>query len=72
MILLKLLLNGLGLTGSGYLLYFDVGGWKGNALWYVMIGYWAVGTIRALVKLYFEIKEGQIELEAKRSRYKND
>jgi len=70
MILLKAVLNGLGVTGTGLLLYNNVLGWRGNFLWVLMGLFWLVQFIRACLKLYFEFKEGQIELEAKRARYK--
>jgi hypothetical protein len=72
MIVLKLIANALGLTGTGYLLYFKIGGWHANVLWITMALYWAVQFARACVKLYFEIKEGQIELRAKARRYEKD
>jgi hypothetical protein len=68
----KMIMNGLGLTGTGYLLYFRIGGWHANVLWYVMAAYWTVQFARACVKLYFEFKEGQIELKAKARRYDRD
>lgn len=68
----KIIMNALGFTGTGYLLYFQVGGWHANVLWIVMALYWAVQFARACVRLYFEIKEGQIELRAKARRYDKD
>jgi hypothetical protein len=72
MIVIKLIANALGLTGTTYLLYFKIGGWHANVLWIVMAAFWAVQFARACVKLYFEIKEGQIELRAKARRYEKD
>jgi hypothetical protein len=68
----KIIMNALGLSGTGYLLYFRIGGWHANVLWYVMAAYWAVQFARACVKLYFEFKDGQIELRAKARRYDKD
>lgn len=72
MIYLKIVAYMLGLTGTGWLLYFRVGGWKADALWFAMAGFWAVQFLRACMKLWFEYKTEQIELEAKRERYKRD
>jgi hypothetical protein len=72
MTVFKIIANALGLSGTGYLLYFRVGGWHANVLWIVMAAYWAVQFARACVKLYFEIKESQIELRAKARRYEKD
>jgi hypothetical protein len=70
-IILKALMYAAGATGSGYLLYFRVGGWKADGLWIIMGLFWFVQLLRACAKLYFEIKEGQIELQEKRARYNN-
>lgn len=72
MTIFKIIANGFGLTGTGYLLYFNVGGWHANVLWYVMAAFWTVQFARACLKLYFEFKEGQIELRAKARRYDKD
>jgi hypothetical protein len=72
MTLFKMLANAAGFTGTGYLLYFRIGGWHANVLWWVMAAFWAVQFARACMKLYFEWKEGQIELKAKARRYDRD
>lgn len=70
--ILKVAGYSLGVTGSGWLLYFNVGGWKADVLWLVLAAFWFVQTLRACMKLWFEYREGQIELEEKRARYKKD
>lgn len=70
--ILKIVAYSLGLSGSGWLLYFRIGGWKADALWIILAGFWLVQMARACLKLYFEYKEGQIELAEKRDRYKKD
>jgi hypothetical protein len=70
--ILKIVAYSLGLGGSGWLLYLQVGGWKANALWVLMGGFWLVQTLRACVKLYYEVKEKEIELAEKRRRYDKD
>lgn len=72
MTLLKALLNGMGVTGTSLLLYFNVGGWKANILWVLMGLFWAVQFLRACLKLYFEYKDGQIEMKAKARRYEQE
>lgn len=69
---LKIVAYTLGISGTSWLLYFQVGGWKANILWALAGLFWLVQLARALVKLYFEIKDGQIELQEKRARYKKD
>lgn len=71
-VIYKIVAYSLGLSGSGYLLYFNVGGWHASVLWLIMGAFWFVQFLRACLKLYFEYKEGQIEMEAKRDRYKKD
>lgn len=72
MTVLKIVAYTLGISGTSWLLYFQVGGWKANILWALAGAFWLVQLARACVKLYFEIKEGQIELAEKRDRYKKD
>lgn len=60
-----------GVGGSGYLLYFNVGGWHASALWLILALFWLVQFLRACVKLYFEIQEKKIELREKEERYNN-
>jgi hypothetical protein len=72
MTILKIIGNLLGVSGSGWLLYMGVGGWKADALWILMGSYWLVQTLRACVKLYYEVKEKEIELAEKRRRYDKD
>ena len=69
---LKILGYTMGLGGSGWFLYMRVGGWKADALWIILAGYWLVQLARACLKLYFEYKDGQIELQEKRARYNKD
>lgn len=72
MTLLKVIAYTLGISGTSWLLYFQVGGWKANIIWALVGLVWFVQLIRACVKLYFEIEEKKIELEEKRSRYNQD
>jgi hypothetical protein len=72
MTVLKVVAYMLGVSGSGWFLYMRVGGWKADALWLTMAGFWLVQMLRACLKLYFEYKDGQIELQEKRARYNKD
>lgn len=72
MTVLKIVAYMLGVSGSGWFLYFRVGGWQANTLWFCMGGFWLVQMLRACLKLYFEYKDGQIELQEKRARYNKD
>lgn len=71
-IILKVLLYSFGIGGSGYLLYFNVGGWHAQALWYIMGAFWLVQLARAIVKLIFEYKDQQLEHQEKKARYNKD
>lgn len=62
----------MGIGGSGWFLYLRVGGWKADFLWLSMAAFWVVQLCRALVKLYFEYKNSQIELKEKKARYNKD
>lgn len=72
MTILKIVAYTLGFGGSGWLLFLRIGGWKADFLWLSMAGFWLVQLARALVKLYFEIKHEQIELQEKKARYNKD
>lgn len=69
---LKIVAYSLGISGTGWLLYVRIADWKANILFALAGLFWFVQLIRALVKLYFEIKDGQIELQEKRARYNKD
>lgn len=69
---LKIVAYLLGFTGTGWLFLLNIGGWKAQLLWAIIGLWWIVQLARACVKLYFEIKERQIELLEKRDRYKKD
>lgn len=70
--ILKIIMYSFGISGSGYLLYFDVGGWHAKALWWVMGAFWIVQLARAIVKLIFEYKDQQLEHREKKARYNKD
>lgn len=72
MTILKIAAYILGIGGSGWLFYLRIGGWKADALWLILAAFWFVQLCRGIVKLYFEVKERQIELEEKKARYNKD
>lgn len=69
---LKIVAYMLGISGTGWLLYVRIADWKANTLFAMAGLFWFVQLIRACLKLYFEYKDGQIELQEKRERYKKD
>lgn len=69
---LKVVAYLLGFTGTGWLFLLNVGGWKAQILWVIIGLWWIVQLIRACMKLYFEFKHEQIELEEKKARYHKD
>lgn len=71
-IILKVALYAFGVGGSGYLLYFNVGGWHAQVLWWIMGAFWVVQVARAVVKLIFEYKDRQLEHQEKKARYNKD
>lgn len=71
-VIYKIVAYAFGAGGSGYLLYFNVGGWHASVLWLAMAGFWVVQFLRACMKLYFEYKHEQIELKEKKARYNKD
>jgi hypothetical protein len=62
----------LGIPISAWAAWLYIDGWKGNLIWILAALFWAFKLIRAVIKLHFEIKEKNIELEEKRTRYRND
>lgn len=69
---LKILGYTLGFSGTGWLFYLNIGGWKGDIIWVLMGTWWIVQVFRAVMKLYWENVEKRIEMREKQARYDKD
>jgi hypothetical protein len=70
--LLNIVAYTLGIPLTAWAAWLYVGGWKGNLIVGLASAFWLIKLITAVIRLYYEMKEKEIELEEKRARYKKD